>query len=396
MIFYNETIFIIGLILIIIAVIGNQRLEIRDLTIGELDNTKRVVIGIIGVSVLILSIWPQVGISIPSNGDVVNSVSTPTPQPTKTPILFNVKITSPNENGNVSTNTIVEGTVSRALNDKEYLWILVSDDFSNWWPQEDAIRPSKHTLEWSGSARIGGGEGDIGKNFRIAVIIVNDMLNSRISEWQKECKEKQDWPPVTRDCIENYVIQEKTVDEVTVVLTEWTESPILSPIPKKIFSVSDAFYPSGWMGDWEDITFDDAFTDKPYSEPTCTKITYSIAQSHGEGWAGIYWQYPYNNWGDDPDGRDLTGTTKLTFWVRGENGGEKAEFKVGGITGEYPDSIQPSVSTGVIVMSDEWQQHIIDLTDKDLSHVIGAFLWVTTKTENPDGCTIYLDDVRFE
>ena len=150
------------------------------------------------------------------------------------------------------------------------------------------------------------------------------------------------------------------------------------------------------MGDWEDITFDDAFTDKPYSEPTCTKITYSIAQSHGEGWAGIYWQYPYNNWGDDPDGRDLTGTTKLTFWVRGENGGEKAEFKVGGITGEYPDSIQPSVSTGVIVMSDEWQQHIIDLTDKDLSHVIGAFLWVTTKTENPDGCTIYLDDVRFE
>jgi len=165
---------------------------------------------------------------------------------------------------------------------------------------------------------------------------------------------------------------------------------------KKIVNVPDAFFPSGWMGDWGDITLDDACTDNPHSEPTCIKITYSAAKSQGKGWAGIYWQYPDSNWGDNPDGRDLTGATKLTFWARGEKGGEKAEFKVGGIDGKYPDSIQPPVSTGVIVLSDKWQQYTIDLTGKDLSHVIGGFCWVTNKNQNPYGCTIYLDDIKFE
>ena len=173
-----------------------------------------------------------------------------------------------------------------------------------------------------------------------------------------------------------------------------TPSPTLTP--KKVVNVPDAFFPSGWMGDWGDISLDDACTDNPHSEPTCIKITYSAAKSQGKGWAGIYWQYPDSNWGDNPEGRDLTGATKLTFWARGEKGGEKAEFKVGGITGKYPDSIQPPVSTGVIVLSDKWQQYTIDLTGKDLSHVIGGFCWVTNKHQNPYGCTIYLDDIKFE
>ena len=167
-------------------------------------------------------------------------------------------------------------------------------------------------------------------------------------------------------------------------------------IPKIVVNVPDAFYSGGWMGDWGDITLDDASTDNPHSEPICIKITYSAARSQGEGWAGIYWQYPDKNWGDKPDGRDLTGATQLTFWARGEKGGEKAEFKVGGITGKYPDSIQPPVSTGITVLSDKWQQYTIDLTGKDLSHIIGGFCWVTNKDQNPHGCTIYLDDIRYE
>ena len=184
-----------------------------------------------------------------------------------------------------------------------------------------------------------------------------------------------------------------------------TPTPTLTPSPsptptstptKKVVNVQDAFFPSGWMGDWGDIILDDASTDNPHSEPTCIKITYSAVKSQGEGWAGIYWQYPDKNWGDKPEGQDLTGVTKLTFWARGEKGGEKAEFKVGGITGKYPDSIRPPVSTGIIVLSDKWQQYTIDLAGKDLSHVIGGFCWVTSKNQNPQGCTIYLDDIRYE
>jgi len=129
---------------------------------------------------------------------------------------------------------------------------------------------------------------------------------------------------------------------------------------------------------------------------TCIRIDYSAARTQGRGWAGIYWQFPDRNWGDMPDGRRLTGAGRLTFWARGGNGGEKSEFKVGGITGKYPDSIPIPISTGVMILSDKWERYAIDLKDQDLSHVIGGFCWVTSKTDNPNGCTIYLEDMTYE
>ena len=175
-----------------------------------------------------------------------------------------------------------------------------------------------------------------------------------------------------------------------------TPSPTLTPPPFTPVYVHGAYYASGWMGDWGDITFDDACTDNPHSDPICIKIAYSAAKSQGEGWAGIYWQHPDSNWGDKIGGYDLTGATKLTFWAKGEKGGEKAEFKVGGITGDYPDSLQPAATTRVVSLSDNWQKFTINLAGKDLSHIIGGFCWVTNKNQNPYGCTIYLDDIRFE
>jgi hypothetical protein len=160
--------------------------------------------------------------------------------------------------------------------------------------------------------------------------------------------------------------------------------------------VTAAFFPSGWMGDIGDITFNDGWIDNPHSGDTCIQINYSANKSNGKGWAGIYWQFPENNWGDIPEGRNLTGAKNLTFWARGENGGEKAEFRVGGITGQYyPDSIQIPVSTGVRVLSRDWKRYEIDLSEQDLSNVIGGFCWVNSMTQNPVGCTIYLDDIKY-
>ncbi len=189
-----------------------------------------------------------------------------------------------------------------------------------------------------------------------------------------------------------------TVKPITVTPTTST-TPTVTTTTIRTFTpinVQDAFYPTGLMGDWGDITFDDSWTGNPYSKPTAIKITYSAVSSQGKGWAGIYWQYPDKNWGDKPESRDLTGATKLTFYARGDKGEEKAEFKVGGITGKYPDSIQPAVSSGVIVLSDKWQQYTIDLKGKDMSHVIGGFVWVANKNQNPLGSTIYLDDIKYE
>ncbi len=96
---------------------------------------------------------------------------------------------------------------------------------------------------------------------------------------------------------------------------------------------------SGWMGDYGDVKFNDGWTEAPFSGKHCVKITYSAKAKQGAGWAGIYWQNPANNWGARDGGFDLTGAKALTFWARGDKGGEViSEFKMGGITGEYGDS----------------------------------------------------------
>ena len=120
------------------------------------------------------------------------------------------------------------------------------------------------------------------------------------------------------------------------------------------------FIPSGWMGDYSDIQFNDASTENPHSGDTCIKITYSPRSLQASGWAGMYWQTPANNWGDKVGGFDLTGKKRLTFWARGARGGEViAEFKMGGIGGQNGDS--DSISTGSIALSKEWRKYTIEL-----------------------------------
>lgn len=161
-------------------------------------------------------------------------------------------------------------------------------------------------------------------------------------------------------------------------------------------SPGNHFIPSGYMGDSTDIgvTADDM--DRPYAGSTCIKISYNNRASNGARWAGMYWQNPANNWGSNASGGfDLTGARKLTFWARGEKGGERVEeFKMGGIAGAYPDS--DSAGIGPVVLTQDWKQYTIDLSGKDLSHIIGGFAWATNVDVNPDGCVFYLDEIRYE
>src|SRR5205823_5926318 len=115
------------------------------------------------------------------------------------------------------------------------------------------------------------------------------------------------------------------------------------------------------------------------------------------GWSGIYWQSPANNWGDRAGqaGYDLHDATRLRFWARGEKGGEKIhEVKVGGIVGKYPDS--DVVTMGPIKLTKEWNEYTIDLTGRDLRHIIGGFAFFLRKYDNPAGATLYLDDIAFD
>jgi len=154
------------------------------------------------------------------------------------------------------------------------------------------------------------------------------------------------------------------------------------------------FVPSGWMGDYGAIMVNQAYKDDPHSGNTCIEITYTGEPTQGSGWGGIFWQNPENNWGLKDGGYNLSAAKKLTLWARGEIGGEKVEFKIGGVTGKYPDS--DTIGIGPIALTPEWKQYEIGLDGVDMSYISGGFIWAASRMDNPDGFTIFLDDIIYE
>ncbi len=163
-------------------------------------------------------------------------------------------------------------------------------------------------------------------------------------------------------------------------------------------SGSNHFVPSGYMPDGQCIRQKDSWQESCQQGKSCIKVEYDITCStKGNGWAGVYWLNPADNWGDRKGGFNLTGAKKLTFWARGEKGGETiAEFKVGGvgISREFPDS--DTVGIGPVILSKAWKQYSIDLRGRDLSYISGGFAWVANVENNTETCIFYLDDIRYE
>ncbi len=150
------------------------------------------------------------------------------------------------------------------------------------------------------------------------------------------------------------------------------------------------YVPSGWMGNTDAIERDDCWPTSPHSGASCIKITYNDTGK----WGGIVWQSPADDWGDEPGGFDLTGATKLSFWARGEKGGEMIEVKLGilGKNKAYPDSGKASL--GRVKLSTAWQKYEISLEGKDLSDIKTGFVWSVAGKKEP--LTFYFDDIQYE
>jgi hypothetical protein len=152
-----------------------------------------------------------------------------------------------------------------------------------------------------------------------------------------------------------------------------------------------AYYPSGRIGDVDDMHI------VPHHEGgTSLRIDYRPRRSGGLGWAGVYFQYPDDNWGQFP-GRNLTGATRLTFWACADHD-TYAEFSIGGIHDPhlaYFDSL-PKVSTGVVAVQPAWKRYEIDLKGRDLSSVIGGFAFATSRDRDPDARSLFIDDIELD
>ncbi|MDR1440915.1 MAG: hypothetical protein LBJ02_00730 [Bifidobacteriaceae bacterium] len=105
-----------------------------------------------------------------------------------------------------------------------------------------------------------------------------------------------------------------------------------------------------------------------------------------------------------PAGVDLTGAEKLTFYAKGESGGEQVEFFTAGFgweeglkTAENADSAD-KITLGTVGLTKDWQEYEISLADADLSSIACGFAWVVTRDSNPGTGTVrfYMDDISFQ
>jgi hypothetical protein len=89
---------------------------------------------------------------------------------------------------------------------------------------------------------------------------------------------------------------------------------------------------------------------------------------------------------------NLSAVNRLTFWARGDRGGEVIEFRIG--TEEVLPI--PGRSLGGVTLTSTWDQYGIDLEGIDLTNAIGLFCWIAKDSDNRQGAVFHLDDIQFE
>jgi len=189
-----------------------------------------------------------------------------------------------------------------------------------------------------------------------------------------------------------------------------TPSPAFDgPLPLP-FAVSDYFAPTGYEGDGanvEDVNLvkmlnDACPTRAPNPVGDCYEITYDDENPQAtQGFAGVLWQYPGNNFGAYPGHTVTAGAHTVTVWARGAAGGEKVQFQVGGIddpTQPYEDSIDVQASS--MTLTTTWQQYTIGLPSS-YGDVLCGFGWVVksptpgTAGASSSPIVFYLDGIQW-
>lgn len=150
-------------------------------------------------------------------------------------------------------------------------------------------------------------------------------------------------------------------------------------------NVPGGFIPSGWMPGGDGIAQNTAERDNPHSGQHCLRLYCQLSE---QPWLGIYfllegkWEPEHQFNAFSKLGARMGEHIKCRFWARSEKGAV-VQFKVGGVVkGKIRDTIVFPVASGWIDLQKDWRRYEIDLTGKDLSSVIGAFVWVVDRLHN--------------
>ena len=124
---------------------------------------------------------------------------------------------------------------------------------------------------------------------------------------------------------------------------------------------------------------------KPHAGGACLRAALTAS-----GWGGVIWQNPANDWGNQAGGLNLTGAKKLTFWARGEKGGEKVSFVFGVLNkARFSDSGGGKLD---VALTPAWKKYTINLAGKNLTDIKTGFGWIVTGKPT----AFFIDDVRYQ
>ena len=185
------------------------------------------------------------------------------------------------------------------------------------------------------------------------------------------------------------------------------------PVYDDVSSPGNRFHAPAVIPAGAAVSMNGSYTGNPHSGATAIRFKFEDVDGANAG--GFYLlngvlppgaTAPLLNFGTVPNaGVNLSGARKLRFWVRGEEGGEKIEFFMGGVgwkaeTGmpeqPYPGSTMRHPPLGTLfTLSTEWQRISIDVRSLDLSYVLGGFGWFADATNNPGGAVFYVDDIEY-
>ena len=258
-------------------------------------------------------------------------------------------------------------------------------------------------------AFVGGLEGsaDLNKDKYVTGIELGEFLVNEVTKYSGE-----------RQTPHYGKIRDQLLDQGDIVFAlpkptpRSTPTPTPTPTPQQVvrsdggfqpFALDSKYFPSGWMGfvtgvkGTGTLTVERQVVKLEGKDTIETRIEYK--QGPEKGWAGIYWQHPDNNWGDEP-GVDLTGAKRISFYARGERGGEIVEFISGGINSGKTYKDMYKESTGLVPLTKEFTKYVIDLSrlkNKELSNVIGAFAWVASGGFDEERrVVVYIADLKVE
>jgi hypothetical protein len=164
-------------------------------------------------------------------------------------------------------------------------------------------------------------------------------------------------------------------------------------LPLILYAESDTepnYIPAGWMGNADAIKVTPDWAENPKSGKTSLKFDFTAS----EGWGGVVWQNPEGDWGDRGGGYNLSAAKTISFWARGDKGGEVIDFSYGILEApkKFVDTANGSLK-GVTLTTD-WQNYKIPVEGKNLDRIKTGFVWTLASKGTP--ITFYLDDIQWE